>query len=162
MSQKSCHISFENQHFLKIQPATEPRNCRGSFAFWIFLKYWFSKEIWQLFWDAFLGGWIHPPLPWLGLTLASLRDHRTCPKSKKIFPKISIWKDKIIRKLILNIYLAPYKKAKRLDIYFSCYRRLTSANFCDEISRNFVFVTIFYSFFAVQKSTSNIYYSKGI
>jgi len=76
----------------------------------------------------------------------------TWPKSKKLFPKISIyrfagtiWKDKLNLKVdseSLDIYLTPCKKAKRSDIYFSCYRHLKSAYFCrfrvgDKLSRKF-------------------------
>ena len=66
----------------------------------------------------------------------------------------TIWKDKINSKLdseSQDIYLTPCKKAKRSDIYFSCYRRLKLAYFCrfrcrDELSRKFVFLTIFTNF----------------
>ena len=59
----------------------------------------------------------------------------------------------------LDIYLTPCKKAKRSEIYFSCYRR---QKLFLPISRPQRTLTIFYSFFTVQKLSSNIYYSKGI
>ena len=66
-----------------------------------------------------------------------------------------------------DLHLVPQEIAERWKIYFSCYRRLKLAYFSwfrgrDELLRKFVSLTIFYSFFTVQKSTSNIYYSKGI
>ena len=41
-SQKNRHISVENQYFFKIQPLTEPRDCRGFAGGW---KNNFLKEI---------------------------------------------------------------------------------------------------------------------
>ena len=32
VSQENWHISFKNRYFKKIQPATEPWDCRGSVA----------------------------------------------------------------------------------------------------------------------------------
>ena len=58
----------------------------------------------------------------------------------------TIWKDKLNLKVdyeCLDMYLTPCKKAKRSELYFSCYRRLKSAYFCrfrvrDKLSRKFV------------------------
>ena len=53
VSHKKRHISVKNQYFLKIQPPTKPRDCRGYVVDLIFSIQWFSKEIHVTFlWDA--------------------------------------------------------------------------------------------------------------
>ncbi len=91
-------------------------------------------------------------------------NHRTCAKFKKYFQKyqfaglLAFYHMKRYDSESLDIYITPCKKAKRSEIYFSCYRRLKSAYFCrfrgrDKLSRKLVFLTIFYSFFYSQLQT---------
>jgi hypothetical protein len=60
----------------------------------------------------------------------------------------TIFKDNLNLKVDFDIYLAPCKKAKGSEIYFSCNRSLKLAHFCrfrgrDELLRKSLLVTIF-------------------
>ena len=78
----------------------------------------------------------------------------------------TIWKDKINLKVdsdSLYVYLAPCKTAKILEICFSWSRSIFADFAAATNFRGFSYSWRFFThFFAVQNSTSNIYYSKGI
>ena len=90
--------------------------------------------------------------------IGSPPNQRTWLKSKKKnFSKninlpvqwpFTIFKDNLNLKVDFDIYLAPCKKAKGSEIYFSCNRSLKLAHFCrfrgrDELLRKSLLVTIF-------------------
>ena len=93
-------------------------------------------------------------------------------KKTKIFKKIPTCRftgispyEKIVRSE--NWFRSPIhvcKKAKGLEIYFSCNHCIMLAYFCLFHDRNKLSRTIFFSwrFLNIWWSTSNIYYSKGI